>query len=116
MHEYGSETLTEISYLVLLSLYHPNHGYGIMRFLEEHTDGRVQPGAGTLYGAINQLEKKGWISLISQENRRKTYQVTGEGKRILQQETQRLKENYLLGETILKETIERGAKYGKAGI
>ena len=41
MHEYGSETLTEISYLVLLSLYHPNHGYGIMRFLEEHTDGRV---------------------------------------------------------------------------
>lgn len=69
-----------------------------------------------MYGAINQLEKKGWISLISQENRRKMYQVTGEGKRILQQEIQRLKENYLLGETILKETIEGGAKYGKDGI
>lgn len=116
MHEYGNETLTEISYLVLLALYQPNHGYGIMQFLNTHTEGRVQPGAGTLYGAINQLEKKGWISLISQENRRKMYQVTGEGKRILQQEIQRLKENYLLGETILKETIEGGAKYGKDGI
>lgn len=108
MHEYGDQTLTEISYLVLLSLYHPNHGYGVLQFLDEHTGGRVKPGAGTLYGAINQLEKKGWISLIAQENRRKVYQTTEEGNRILQKEIQRLKGNYLLGETIVNETMEGG--------
>lgn len=42
MHEYGNETLTEISYLVLLALYQPNHGYGIMQFLNTHTEGRVK--------------------------------------------------------------------------
>lgn len=51
----GDETLTEITYLVLLAFYRPNHGYGVMQFLEEHTKGRVKPGAGTLYGAINSL-------------------------------------------------------------
>lgn len=101
MHEYGNETLTEISYLVLLALYQPNHGYGIMQFLNTHTEGRVKPGAGTLYGAINLLEKKGWIVLLSKENRKKTYQITEEGKRILQQEIQRLKGNYQLGEAIM---------------
>lgn len=101
MHEYGNETLTEISYLVLLALYQPNHGYGIMQFLNTHTEGRVKPGAGTLYGAINLLEKKGWIALLSKENRKKTYQITEEGKRILQQEILRLKGNYQLGEAIM---------------
>ena len=45
MRECGNEILTEISYLVLLAFCSPNHGYGVMQFLEEHTEGRVKPGA-----------------------------------------------------------------------
>lgn len=59
MREYGDETLTEITYLVLLAFYKPNHGYGVMQFLDKYTSGKVKPGAGTLYGIINTLKKKG---------------------------------------------------------
>ena len=47
--------LTEVTFFILLSLYEPNHGYGIMKFVEEKTQGRLVLGAGTLYGAINAL-------------------------------------------------------------
>lgn len=50
--------LTETSFYILLSLYQPNHGYGIMQFIEDTTNGRLTLGAGTLYGALKNLQKK----------------------------------------------------------
>ena len=38
-----------------------DHGYGIMQLIES-TDGRLSLGAGTLYGALNNLVKKDWIT------------------------------------------------------
>ena len=55
--------LTEVTFYILLSLFTPKHGYAIMQFIEEKTDGRLSLGAGTLYGALNSLESKGWIEL-----------------------------------------------------
>lgn len=54
--------LTESTYYILLSLYHPQHGYGIMQQTEQLSGGRVRLAAGTLYGALNALCEKGWIS------------------------------------------------------
>lgn len=51
-------TLTEVTDLILLSLYEPRHGYAIIQFVEEVTNGRVLLGAGTLYGALSSLEQK----------------------------------------------------------
>ena len=56
--------LTEVTFYILLSLFTPKHGYAIMQFIEERTGGRLSLGAGTLYGALNTLEEKGWISQI----------------------------------------------------
>lgn len=53
--------LTEVTFYILLSLYEPKHGYGIMQFVADKTGGRLLLGAGTLYGALNALQKKGWI-------------------------------------------------------
>ena len=50
--------LTEATLYILLSVYTPNHGYGIMQFIEKETEGRLVLGAGTLYGALNNLLKK----------------------------------------------------------
>ena len=47
--------LTESTYYILLSLYHPQHGYGIMQQTEQLSGGRVRLAAGTLYGALNSL-------------------------------------------------------------
>lgn len=38
-------TLTEVTDLILLSLYEPRHGYAIIQFVEEVTNGRVLLGA-----------------------------------------------------------------------
>ena len=56
--------LTESTYYILLSLYHPQHGYGIMQQTEQLSGGRVHLAAGTLYGALNSLCEKGWMQQL----------------------------------------------------
>lgn len=84
--------LTEVTFLILLSVYTPNHGYGIMQMIEQETDGRVILGAGTLYGAINTLLKKKWIEAVNGEinERKKEYIITALGRRIAEAESSRL--------------------------
>lgn len=45
---------------------------------------------GTLYGALNNLEEKGWIKESSKEGRRINYIITEEGKRQVKNEQVRL--------------------------
>lgn len=87
--------MTEAVYYILLSLKMPNHGYGIIRNTEDLTDGRLQLGAGTLYGAINTLLEKGWIRLYSADKhsrKKKQYIITEDGELALRQELRRLEE------------------------
>lgn len=95
--------LTETAFLILLAMYQPNHGYGVMKFVEEKTNGRVVFGPGTLYGAINNLQRKGWIEPCpaEQDERRKEYIITDEGKRQVESELSRLKEVYEIGVEII---------------
>jgi DNA-binding PadR family transcriptional regulator len=94
--------LTEAVYYILLSLKEPLHGYGIMQNVEELSKGRVRLAAGTLYGAINTLLEKRWISACSTESdsRKKEYIITGEGKTVVFNEIRRLKELLTNGEII----------------
>ncbi|MCY3055445.1 PadR family transcriptional regulator [Aerococcus sp. Group 1] len=61
--------LTETHFLVLLTMVHPNHGYGVMQEVEAITQGRLVFGPGTLYGAINNLSKKGWIDMVEHDKK-----------------------------------------------
>jgi DNA-binding PadR family transcriptional regulator len=40
----------------------PLHGYGIMQEVSRQSDGTVEMGPGTLYGAIKRMLKAGWIA------------------------------------------------------
>lgn len=85
--------LTEVTFYILLSLYTPKHGYAIMQFVEDKTKGRLSLGAGTLYGALNSLQEKGWITPCGDnEGRKKEYLITSQGKEIAEKELTRLKE------------------------
>lgn len=99
----GSAPLTEAVYYILLSLYTPMHGYGIMQKINELSSGRVNLGPGTLYGAINTLIEKQWIILLTQEKdaRKKEYVITDLGKSMVQGELLRLKELIAHGEAII---------------
>lgn len=87
----SSGALTETSLLVLLSLYNELHGYGIKKFIENNTNSRVVLGMGTLYGAINNLEKKGWIEKRSKDGNRINYIITDLGIEQVNNEKVRLK-------------------------
>lgn len=96
--------LTETTFLVLLAVYQPNHGYGIMQFIERETNGRVVLGAGTLYGAINTLVKKKWIALFGDEadSKKKEYLITDIGKQKAEEELKRIEEVWKLASTMIK--------------
>lgn len=64
-----------------------------MQFVEEKTNGRLNLGAGSLYGAINTLHEKKWIEPHgSEEIRKKEYIITPLGKEIAEVEVKRLRE------------------------
>lgn len=86
--------LTEAVYYILLSLYKPMHGYGIMQNVKEMSRGRVSLGAGTMYGAISTLLEKGWVRPESNGNdsRKKEYVITDSGKETVNNEILRLEE------------------------
>ena len=87
--------LTETSFYVLISLLSPLHGYGIMQKVEKLSNGRIIFGPGTLYGAINNLQSIGLISLYdsaASSERKKTYMVTDRGRSLINLEIERLKE------------------------
>ena len=95
--------LTESTYYILLSLYRPQHGYGIMQRTEELSGGRVRLAAGTLYGALSSMSERGWIQLLPGEDgsRKKEYCLTAKGLLALRNELDRLKELVDNGDKIL---------------
>lgn len=100
--------LTEAVFFILLALYTPMHGYRIMQTVRELSCGRVDLGAGTLYGAINTLLEKKWIQPIAgeQDSRKKEYQITGLGKSMVETEIKRLEELLHIGkQTVGSEKI-----------
>lgn len=87
--------LTEAVYYILLALRKPNHGYGIIQEVEKLTKGRVSLGPGTLYGAIQTLQKKEWIRIYSvdtESRKKKEYVLTEAGRAVFEAERLRLEE------------------------
>lgn len=99
--------LTEAVYYILLAVRKPNHGYGIIQEVEQLTKGRVSLGPGTLYGAIQTLQKKGWIQIYSvdtESRKKKEYLITEPGKAVFEAERLRLEE--LLKNSKLMEEVQ----------
>lgn len=101
----SQSALTEAVFYILLSLTQSRHGYGIMQNVHQLSKGRITLAAGTLYGAINTLLDKGWISALPEikDSRKKEYIITDEGLLVLKAEISRLEELLTNGKNILGE-------------
>jgi len=93
----GNRPLTPVVFEILLSLSRgPRHGYGIKLDIEERTAGEVSLGSGTLYQAIQRLERSGLIAEApidepGRDNRRgRSYQLEPAGHAVLEGELRRL--------------------------
>jgi DNA-binding PadR family transcriptional regulator len=78
------QTTRDAQLLVLVSLASgPKHGHAILLDVESFTGHRMGPG--TLYGAIERLEKAGLISREPAADRRVPYRLTEDGRAALRQ-------------------------------
>ena len=95
--------LTSLTYHVLLALADSDrHGYGIIKEVEERTNGQVELETGTLYAAIKRMRDDNLIGVVpkkerpvGEDSRRRTYRLTPFGSQVLIAESQRLA--HLLG-------------------
>lgn len=74
-----------------------SHGYGVMQHVQRVGAGRVKMGPGTLYGTIQRLETQGLIEESSErpdpaldDERRRYYRLTEQGREVLEVEARRL--------------------------
>jgi PadR family transcriptional regulator PadR len=100
--------LREPTFFVLTALLPgPLHGYGIIKAVEEMSDGRVTLRAGTLYAALERLENAGAVALDREESEggppRRYYRLTDEGLALLEAEGRRLADNARLVQDGLKQ-------------
>jgi DNA-binding PadR family transcriptional regulator len=68
------------------------HGYGIIQAVAVQSQGRIRVGHGTLYDNLNRFMEQGWVRDIQpkSENDKRLYRLTGDGKRVLSEEIDRL--------------------------
>jgi DNA-binding PadR family transcriptional regulator len=60
----------------------PMHGYEITKVIEEQSHGIYRPGPGAVYPALQALLRRGMVK-VNERERRKVYQITPAGKRLL---------------------------------
>ncbi|NKB90288.1 MAG: PadR family transcriptional regulator [Acidobacteria bacterium] len=69
------------------------HGYGVVAWIRERTNGQLEIEEGALYTALHRMEGRRWLRSrwgISENNRRaKYYRITAAGRRQLDQEDAR---------------------------
>lgn len=109
-----STPLTPAVFHILLALSTgERHGYGIMKQVESDSQGKVNMGAGTLYGSLKRMFDAGLIEESGKrvdpemdDARRIYYRNTGIGEKALADELERL-------ENLVNRAREIKLAYGK---
>jgi DNA-binding PadR family transcriptional regulator len=109
--EMGNSTpMPPAEFQILLALADgAKHGHGIKVDVVDRTEGRVDMGPGTLYGAIKRLLRRGWIGEVTEsfddveDERLRYYAATPEGLAAAREEAARM--SSLLGIAHAKQLI-----------
>ena len=99
--------MPEASFHILIALARgERHGYAIIRDVEVATEGTIRLGAGTLYRALQRMLEQGLIVETQErpapeedDERRRYYRITQEGRAAARAEAQRLAELVRLAES-----------------
>lgn len=71
----------------------PHHGYAIIKAVEERSSSGVLLDPANLYRSLRRMQADGWIDetrRLGDDDRRRTYRVTPQGRAILTGEVKRL--------------------------
>ncbi|QXA18521.1 PadR family transcriptional regulator [Streptococcus gordonii] len=86
--------MTETGFYILFCLQKERHGYSITQKVKELTESQLSISPGTMYGTLSKMEKDGLIAFVREEEKRKLYQITDLGQKILNLEIQRIERLY----------------------
>lgn len=95
-----------ISYLILKTMEERSstYGYELIKTMREKSNGHWNPSYGTIYGALNRMEKNGFIERADRDPEdRKYYRLTEKGMEELKEREKRIEdigessENMVLG-------------------
>lgn len=80
-----------LDFLVLRALtWGPRHGYAIVRFIRDGSDGAFEIRDGALYTALHRMEARGWVESewgrSDKGKRARFYSITPAGRRALRTE------------------------------
>jgi len=105
--------LREPTFLILTALAaRSQHGYGILRDVEEISDGRVILQAGTLYAALDRLSADGWVDVDREEivdgRLRRYYRLTEPGAARLAAEVEKLRAHTRVARQRLRARLSGG--------
>lgn len=95
-----SKTYTPLTpavlYILMALSYEEKHGYGIMKQVEEDSEGKISMGPGTLYGSLKRMLDAGLVSEGDKkidpkmdDQRRIYYKITDLGQKALAEELER---------------------------
>lgn len=87
--------LTEVEFEIMLAMaLKPIHGYGVMKDVEQRTQGRLKLRAGSLYRALHRLQKKRLVEDVplkqGEDQRRRRYALTPLGREVAHAEAERM--------------------------
>ena len=89
--------LTPLTMSLLLALADGDlHGYALLQEVERQSDGRLRPGTGTLYAALQRLEDEGLIRPSpdlpgpGEDQRRRYFRITAAGREAVRTEADRM--------------------------
>ena len=117
----NSGALTESVFYILLRLHHPAHGYVLMKDIAQMTHDRVKLGAGSLYGALDILQKKGWIRALDEhpQDRKIEYIITDMGGQFFEKELLHLEElihQRMINQTKAVSAVASALRRARAGV
>jgi DNA-binding PadR family transcriptional regulator len=89
-----TDQLTPLSAAVLFALAGgASHGYGIIKEIEDATNGEMRPRTGSMYLALHRLQESGLIEEAETrggDQRRRLYRLTPEGRTAARAEAERM--------------------------
>ncbi len=77
----------------------PMHAYQVMKEIERRTGGSYKPSTGSLYPVLRKLVSSGAVEIVT-ENGKKTYRITEQGLKILEElkkEREEFKKEFIEG-------------------
>ena len=99
---------TPVFHMLLALCQGERHGYALKREILRRTDGKLNLGAGALYGSIARMVERGLVEesearpdLHLDDERRRYYRITPLGRRVAQAEALRMRDLVQLAEECL---------------